>query len=165
MKVKILLSAFLLSVFASAASSYAVENLSVEPGMASRESASNDTFRAVVTGDGKLILKPGPVFTEGGNTEGFEMPYLISHAKSIDYPRWALHQGWQGEFVIAIEILPAGNMGRSHVMKSTGYKILDEAAADAVQTWQFRPAMKNGKPVLTCIQIPVRFQIDTQASF
>ncbi len=162
MRVRNLFALFLsLSVLVSPV--HAVESLSVDPVRASSENTSSDIFRAVVTGDGKLVLNPGPVFTEGGDYEGVEMPYLVSHSKSIKYPRWALRQGWQGEFSIAVEILTDGNVGRYKVMKSTGYEILDEAATDAVRTWKFHPAVKNGKPVLTCIQIPVRFQIDSKA--
>lgn len=155
--------ALILSVLILGSTAHAVETMNVEPAMASAKSSSADIFGAVVTGDGQLVLNPGPVFTEGGDYEGTEMPYLVSHPKSIKYPRWALRQGWQGEFAIAIEILTNGKVGRYKVMKSTGYEILDEAATEAVKGWTFHPAMKNGKAVLTCIQIPVRFQIDQKA--
>lgn len=153
----------ILSLFLLCSAAHAVDSLTVDPAITSSKSGSADIFGAVVTGDGKLVLNPGPVFTEGGDYEGTQMPYLLSHAKSIRYPRWALRQGWQGEFSIAIEILTDGTVGRYKVMKSTGYEILDEAATDAVKTWKFQPAMKNGKAVLTCIQIPVRFQIDPRS--
>ncbi len=155
------LSVMIFTFFLSASMAQAVEQVAVEPAL-SQEMRSSDTFRAVVTGDGKLILKPGTVFTEGGNYAGMQLPYLISHPKPINYPRWAIRQGWQGDFNIAIEVLKTGKVGRYKVMKSTGHTVLDQAATEAVQSWTFYPAVKNGQFVVTCIQIPVRFQLDSQ---
>lgn len=143
---------------------YAAESLPVDARITAPEtvSASADVFRAVVTGDGRLIVKPGKVFSEGDDTASMEMPYLLSNPKPIDYPRWAIRQGWQGDMTAAVEILPTGKVGRSMVMQSTGHSVLDEAAIKALSQWIFKPAMKEGKPVLTCIQVPIRFQIDSK---
>lgn len=154
------LSVLVLALSLVTSAGYAMERLSVEPALTPSETVSSDAFRAIVTGDGKLLMKPGAVFSDGGKHEGMELPYLLSNPKPINYPRWALRQGWQGDFSIAVEILTDGRTGRYKVMQSTGYEILDEAATEAVKTWVFHPAMKDGQPVVTCIQIPVRFQID-----
>ena len=37
---------------------------------------------------------------------------------------------------------------------------LDQAAIDAVQTWRFRPAAKNGTPVPVQINVEVNFRLD-----
>ena len=124
---------------------------------------AEDTFRAVITSDDQLIVKPGKVFSEGDDAPFIQLPYLVSSPKGITYPRWARRQGLQGEMVIAVEILSSGKVGRQSAIQSTGYSILDEAAMEAMKTWQFHPAMKDGKPVLTCIQIPVRFQLNSKS--
>ena len=144
---------------------YAVEAIPLEvPASSSGASESPivKDFYALVTGDDQLALKPGPVFTDGGHYEGTQLPYLVSYPKPIRYPRWAQQQGWQGDLSIAIEILTDGSVGRYKVMQSTGHTILDEAATEAVKTWKFHPAMKGGQAIVTCIQIPVRFQIDSK---
>lgn len=123
--------------------------------------AASNPFTMIV-GNGQMIAKPGPVFTEGGDYRDIQLPYLISTPEPIAYPRWAVRQGWQGKFSIALEILTDGKVGRFKVMKSTGHKMLDDAATSAVRQWIFHPATKDGKPVLTCIQIPVVFQLDNE---
>ena len=122
------------------------------------DSLSNH-FGLTVTSDGKLIPKPGPVFTVG-DEPGVLLPYLFSNPKPIAYPRWAIRQGWEGKLVLAVEILPNGSVGRTQVMQSSGYRLLDKTADKAIQKWKFHPATKDGKPVLTCIQIPVVFKLE-----
>lgn len=150
----------ILILSALALNAFAAERLSMELSLPAAENTKQENiFHAVVTGKDQLILKPGPVFTEGDDAHEISLPYLISAVKPISYPRWAVHQGWEGDFIIAIEILKEGNVGRFYVMKSTGHEVLDKAATEAVRTWKFQPALKKGKAVVTCIQIPVRFQI------
>ncbi len=87
------------------------------------------------------------------------MPYLISYSKTIAYPRWAVHQGWEGEVVLAIEILENGHVGAAVVMESSGYKILDDAALKAIKDWRFQAATLDGKAFRSCVQLPVNFQL------
>lgn len=155
---KMILSAVFLLSFASLA--HAQEAVSMEPmqaGISTAAGNSNSGF--IVTGDDKLIARPGALFTQGGDYSGIELPYLVSTPKPIKYPRWALRQGWEGRFIIAVEVLIDGTVGRYYVMQSTGHKILDKAATEAVRTWKFHPAMKNGKPIVECAQVPVTFKI------
>lgn len=154
---KFWIPAFLLIAFIPQAS--AQETVSFEP-MPAAVSAMKDADSAlIVTGSENLIAKPGTVFNSGGDYTGIDLPYLVSTPKPIKYPRWALRQGWEGRFTIAIEVLKDGNVGRFYVMQSTGHRILDEAATEAVRTWKFHPAMKNGQPIVECVQIPVTFKI------
>ena len=115
-----------------------------------------------VSNPGRLRVRTGKVFTEGGEYNGITLPHLVSMPRAISYPRWAVRQGWQGELVLALEILENGLVGRFSVMKSTGYSLLDKAAIKAVQDWKFSPAIKDGKPLVTCIQIPILFQLQNE---
>jgi TonB family protein len=137
----------------------AAEEIAVKP-ISMAESQGANPFSMTVTGSGKMIPKPGAVSVGKAHYEDTILPYLVSTPKPIEYPRWAMRQGWQGNLEIALEILLDGTVGRYHVMKSSGYRLLDEAAVEAVKTWRFAPATKDGKPVLTCIELPVRFQLE-----
>lgn len=106
------------------------------------------------------IAKVGPAFTEGGDYSGMMLPYLLSYTHPVSYPRWAIRQGHEGKFVLAIEILASGAVGRFHVTQSTGHRLLDEAALRTIKTWKFQPAIKDGKPVKSCIEIPVIFELN-----
>ena len=141
------------------------EGILVENIVSSKTQTSSfpDSFSIIVTGNGKLIVKPGQVFTEGKEEPGTILPYLISDPKPIPYPEQAMAQGWQGKIVVAVEILANGSVGLYQVTHSTGYQILDEVAIQAVQNWKFHPAVKaNGQLIRTCIQIPITFQLEDE---
>ena len=101
----------------------------------------------------------GRLFTTGYHPSNFSLPVLKENPIPIRYPRWAVQEGWQGTLVIAIEVLKSGEVGRWKVMQSTGYSLLDQAATGAIRKWHFHPAMENGKSIVSCIQIPIDFQL------
>lgn len=104
--------------------------------------------------------EPGKIFTTGAHDPDFLLPELKEKPKPIRYPRWALAQGWEGELVVAIEIRADGTVGRWKIMRSTGHELLDQATVQSIRQWLFRPGELRGKPMVSCIQIPVRFVID-----
>ncbi len=139
-----------------AAESLPLENIAVSK---PQQNSASIPFSVTIGENEKLKIKPGHVFTEGGDYRATALPYLISSPKPIAYPRWAIRQGWEGELVIAVEVLKDGSVGRCKVMKSTGHRVLDKVATDAVRSWKFQPAVKDGKLVVTCIEIPVTFEL------
>ena len=158
MKLKSIL-VFLAVFVLSASNLHAAEKMTFDaPALLNAEAPSGD-FTMVVSGNGKAVARPKAIFTMGEDAEGMSLPYLISTPKPILYPRWAVRQGWKGKLVLAIEIFGNGTVGKYQVMQSTGYKMLDDAATKAVQTWIFSPAIKDGKAVHTCVQIPILFDL------
>ena len=108
----------------------------------------------------KLLSKSATVFPENGRFEsGTALPFLIAMSKPIVYPGWARRKGSEGLLVAALEILEDGSVGRWKIIQSTGEELLDKAAIKAFLAWKFQPAMKNGKPVKTCIQVPINFEL------
>ena len=90
------------------------------------------------------------------------LPVLISMARPIAYPGWARHKGLEGLLVAVFEILEDGSVGQWQIVKSTGDELLDKAAVKAFLTWKFQPAMKNGRPVKSYIQIPINFELSEE---
>lgn len=157
---KVFLSAFLFLLTNSFQPfARAQEKVIVEPMLVQDQSRA---FVRSEAGEEQFVTRPGRIFTEGGNYEGIALPYLISAPKPVVYPRWAVRQGWQGRFVIALEVLTDGTVGRYYVMRSTGHRMLDHAALRAVRTWKFHPAVRDGKAVVECVQIPVVFKLDQE---
>lgn len=103
--------------------------------------------------------KPGTPFTTGYHPGDFTLPSLREAPQPLRYPRWAVQEGWEGTFVIAVEVLPNGRVGRWKVMQSTSYSLLDETATEAVRRWHFHPATEKGRAVVSCIEIPIRFTL------
>ena len=43
------------------------------------------------------------------------------------------------------------------VETSSGHPQLDQSATEAVESWKFRPATRNGNPIATDLRVPVTF--------
>jgi len=76
------------------------------------------------------------------------------------YPGPARRRGHEGTVLLAVEVLVKGTTGRIHVVKSSGHPLLDDAALQAAREWRFEPAMKNGTPVPSWVEVPVRFVLN-----
>lgn len=73
------------------------------------------------------------------------------------YPASARRKGYEGLVLISVEILENGAPGQLLVKKSSGHVILDQAALEAIRKWKFVPAEKNGLPVRSRGDVPIRF--------
>lgn len=63
------------------------------------------------------------------------------------YPSEAARHGQQGTVVVLIHVSPMGLAAGAQVMRGSGYPMLDKAALDAVLTWRFRPAIRDGRAI------------------
>lgn len=77
-----------------------------------------------------------------------------------DYPLEAREHGEQGRVLLSIHITPSGRPAEVDIITSSGFQILDQAAQNAVQHWQFNPAEAKGKPVASVLLFPIMFQLD-----
>jgi len=77
-----------------------------------------------------------------------------------EYPREALIHGEQGRVLLSIAVLPDGKPSLVGVATSSGYTILDQAAAQAVMHWQFLPARHAGKAVASVLPFWISFQLN-----
>ena len=75
------------------------------------------------------------------------------------YPRQALMRNWTGKVILRVHVAADGSVGSVSVQESSGHDILDEAAVDAVKTWRFNPAKRNGQPVAVWATVPITFRL------
>jgi protein TonB len=75
------------------------------------------------------------------------------------YPRVARRLGYEGQVVLRARISAQGQCVSVAVVSSSGYPVLDRAAADAVRQWSFRPATLDGRPQASRLMIPIRFRL------
>lgn len=71
------------------------------------------------------------------------------------YPEESARRGEHGAVLVVIHVTTDGSIGGVEIMRSSGYRLLDRSAVDAVQTWHFVPAVKDGEPVP--FDMPMRF--------
>ncbi|MCB1985853.1 MAG: energy transducer TonB [Burkholderiales bacterium] len=73
------------------------------------------------------------------------------------YPAISRRMGEEGKLVLRVELDETGHIDDAHVIDSSGYERLDNAALEAVKSWQCRPSMRNGQPVRAVALQPFNF--------
>jgi len=101
--------------------------------------------------------KPADASASDYSTEA--RPILDGSNKLPPYPRLARQLGQEGLVILSVEIDEKGLARDVKIAKSSGYKLLDDAAVKTVQGWIFIPATKKGQPVPSQVEIPVRFKL------
>jgi TonB family protein len=92
-----------------------------------------------------------------GLEPGVTPPTLISKIAPA-YTEEARRAKYSGTVVVNVTVDASGRSVDLRVLRSLGMG-LDEKAIEAVQQWRFRPAMKDGKPVVSQAQVEVNFRI------
>jgi protein TonB len=77
------------------------------------------------------------------------------------YPAEAQAHGEQGNVLLSIHVLTNGEADSVSVTQSSGYAILDAAAAAAVWKWRFVPSSLSGRPVPSVIPYRIHFSLQT----
>jgi protein TonB len=75
-----------------------------------------------------------------------------------EYSEEARKAKWQGTVVLWVVVGPDGRAHDIRVQRSLGMG-LDEKAVEAVKTWKFEPAKKDGQPVAVQVNIEVNFRL------
>lgn len=78
------------------------------------------------------------------------------------YPIQAVRQHVQGTVILKVLVGPDGRPQDITVQKSSGSRLLDNAAIDAVKTWMFNPGSKDGKPSSGYALVPIDFHLSEQ---
>lgn len=80
-------------------------------------------------------------------------PDAVFHNRPPEYPQQAALNGQHGTVVVLIHVSPAGTAAGVDLVRSSGYVLLDRAARDAVLRWRFLPAVKDGRPVASDMEM------------
>jgi protein TonB len=77
------------------------------------------------------------------------------------YPIQALQAGVQGTVMLKVLVGPAGKPLQVMIERSSGSRILDDAARRHVlAAWRFHPAIRDGHAIEAWAVVPVRFNLD-----
>lgn len=96
----------------------------------------------------------GGVFRVGG---GVSAPRPV-YSPDPEYSEEARKAKYQGVVVLYVVVDPNGRARDIRVQRSLGLG-LDEKAIEAVRTWRFEPARKDGQPVPVAVNIEVNFSL------
>jgi TonB family protein len=75
------------------------------------------------------------------------------------YPLDAVRRRLQGVVLLQLRITAQGKVEDVKLIQSSGHPILDNAAIDAVASWQGRPARRWGQAVTSVERLPIRFRL------
>src|SRR5690606_667498 len=76
-----------------------------------------------------------------------------------EYPVAAYRRREEGTVLVAVLVSARGQPSELRVARRSGSRELDQAALEAVRQWTFEPAVRDGKPVESEVQVPVGFRI------
>jgi protein TonB len=121
-------------------------------------------------GDELLPGEPGPPMPEGvAGGEGTEPAPAVEtpvywKLKLVDmrppvYPPRCLRMGIEGRVRVRVLVGENGKVQEVTLDRSSGESALDESALEAVRTWRFEPARRNGVPVRAWAIVPVEFKL------
>ena len=77
-----------------------------------------------------------------------------------DYPALAVRQGWQGTVLLRVRVLQSGTVESVEVVRSSGKKVLDDAAVHTVERWVFAPSTRGTTPIDGFATVPIEFKLD-----
>ena len=100
-----------------------------------------------------------PIDSLEGESTGFALiPPKIKERPPLLAPE-AARGALTGDVLLSVEVLENGSVGKIVLGRSSGSKILDEAARENVSRWRFEPARQpqGQKPVRVLTSIWVRF--------
>lgn len=75
------------------------------------------------------------------------------------YPPQSVRLGEQGVVLLALCIDAGGHVTAVQVVRTSGFRRLDDAAARAAKMWRYDPAMLAGKAVAIEVNLPVPFAL------
>lgn len=123
-------------------------------------SSSTESSRSSATGPAKSATAGAPGTRTGGSGDirpGFRIG--SSGNPAPEYPRLARRRGQQGRVILRVEVDPAGHATSVAIHRSSGYRLLDRAAARTVRRWTFQPARRAGKITSGQVDVPVLFRL------
>ncbi len=75
------------------------------------------------------------------------------------YPLAAAARREQGTVLLLVHVGPDGAVLGVDVTASSGYRLLDSAALEAVEAWHFLPAVQNGAPASADMPVRIIFEL------
>jgi protein TonB len=73
------------------------------------------------------------------------------------YPFEAVLLREQGMVSLTIHVEPTGRVAEIDIVRSSGFRLLDQAARTALLRWRFKPALRDGQPIASELPYNIQF--------
>jgi protein TonB len=118
----------------------------------------NTMSRFAADADAAIKTLKSALSSKGLQKKGVGLRYTVPAI----YPRIAKKEGWEGTVTLLVVVDVKGKPAEITVDKSSGHKILDDAAIHAVRKWIFSPAKDGNIPIRSSVKLPVHFSLTKQ---
>ncbi len=82
------------------------------------------------------------------------------HNRAPEYPLAAAARGEAGVVMLLVHVGADGAVDRIDLARGSGFLLLDRAAREAVATWHFLPAVRDGHGVDSEMPLRIVFQLN-----
>ena len=118
----------------------------------------NTLSRFAADADATIKTLRSALSSKGLQKKGVGLRYTVPAI----YPRIAKKEGWEGTVTLLVVVDVKGKPAEITVDKSSGHKVLDNAAIHAVRKWIFSPAKDGNIPIRSSVKLPVHFSLTQQ---
>jgi protein TonB len=93
-------------------------------------------------------------------TQGSNVTATVRVKPLPPYPPDLWQRRIEATVMLAVNIDETGKPTGISVQTSSGYPAMDQSALNTVwRTWHFNPTLRNGKPIVDYIAVPIRFRL------
>ncbi len=129
-----------------------------------QQAAAREQIRQQAASRQQAAARPAPVSAvTAANSQSNSVPIITNpgfqRRTELIYPHGARSRNLEGQVIIRANVTPTGAVSSAVVFRSSGHRILDEAAVSSVRQWVFTPAQRNGKHITSIVQLPVTFRL------
>lgn len=83
----------------------------------------------------------------------------VVHKVPPSYPFRAKRRGVEGTVEVRFLVDKKGRVSQVSLIQAEPEGVFEESALKAVRKWRFEPGKKDGQPVATWVQVPIRFEL------
>ncbi|RAK11101.1 TonB family protein [Halanaerobium saccharolyticum] len=76
------------------------------------------------------------------------------------YPSNLRRRNIEGEVIVSLRVDEEGQVHNLKVYQSSGYNSFDQSALNAISSWEFKAAEKDGNKVEVIVNLPIRFKLN-----
>ena len=90
------------------------------------------------------------------------IPPLIKVQPRLIYPQVAQENAYSGTIKVYLQISSIGDVEKTTLIKSSGYKLLDDDAVNYCKQLKFSPGLRDGKPVISRTLWVIKYNLSDQ---
>ena len=106
----------------------------------------------------KKVNSPSASSTDASGAISLAQPDYLKNPAPL-YPEISRQKQQQGTVLIDVHVSAGGKPLEIKLKQSSQFPLLDKAALQAVQRWQFKPARQGNQPIDSFVQIPIQFRL------